>query len=131
MKRFEIAAMAAVLTFATACGNTAKGVEKDADNMGDKVAETTDRAANATANAAEGAGSSMGAAMETADVKAALIADTRVEADDINVDTNKDTKTVTLNGTVPSASQKQMAEDIAKAKAPEYKVVNSLTIKAK
>lgn len=128
MRRHTIA-LAAVIALASACSNTAKGVEKDADNAGDKVAAATDKAADATADAAGSAGSSMGAAMETADVKSALIADTRISAGNINVDTNKDTKTVTLNGSVPTAEQKKLAEDVAKAKAPDHKVVNNLTIK--
>ncbi len=128
MRRHTIA-LAAVIALASACSNTAKGVEKDADNAGEKVAAATDKAADATADAAGSAGSSMGAAMETADVKSALIADTRISAGNINVDTNKDTKTVTLNGSVPTAEQKKLAEDVAKAKAPDHKVVNNLTIK--
>jgi osmotically-inducible protein OsmY len=71
----------------------------------------------------------MGAAMETADVKTALLADTRVHATDINVDTNKDAKTVTLNGTVPSEAERTLAGEVATSKAPEYKVINKLTIK--
>ncbi len=130
MKRINTVALAGILAIATACGNTAKGVEKDADKLGDKAAAATDRAADATASGAQAAGSSMGAAMETADVKTALLADTRITATGINVDTNNDAKTVTLNGTVPTKAQKAIAEEIAKAKAPEYKVVNNLTVRA-
>ena len=131
MNRFNAFTVAAMLAVATACCNTAKGVEKDADNAGDNIAATTDRAADATASGAQNAGTSMGAAMETADVKTALLADSRISADDINVDTNNDMKTVTLKGSVPSAEQMRIAEDIAKMKAPEYKVVNNLTVKAR
>jgi osmotically-inducible protein OsmY len=131
MNRFNTFAVASILTLATACSNTAKGVEKDAENAGEKTAEMTEKAADATSSAAGSAGASMGAAMETADVKTALMADTRIDAGDINVDTNKDTKTVTLNGTVVSEAQKKLAEEVAVAKAPEYKVVNNLTIKPK
>ena len=130
MKRINTAVLAGILTLTTACSNTAKGVEKDADKMGDKAAAATDRAADATASGAAAAGSGMGAAMETADVKTALLADTRISATGINVDTNNDKKTVTLNGTVPSMAQKGIAEEIAKAKAPEYTVVNNLTVSA-
>jgi len=120
---------AALLVVATACSNTARGVEKDAENAGDKMSEATERAAEATESGAQNAGSSMGAAMETADVKTALMADTRISAGDINVDTNNDARTVTLKGTVPTADQRRIAEEIAKAKAPEYKIVNDLTVK--
>jgi hyperosmotically inducible periplasmic protein len=118
MKRFTMLAAAGALSFLAACGNTADGVKQDAENAADKTAE-------ASANA----GAAADAAMETADVKTALIADGRIDAGDINVETNKDTKTVTLNGTVASAEQKTLAEDIAKAQATGYAVVNNLTIK--
>ncbi len=58
-----------------------------------------------------------------------LLASTIGVASDVNVDTNKDTKTVTLNGSVRSAMQKSRAEAIAKDKAPGYTVVNNLIIK--
>lgn len=131
VNRISAFAIATFVAVGAACSNTAKGVSKDAENAGEKAAAATDKAADATANAAADAGSSMGAAMETADVKSALMADTRVDAGGINVDTNKDTKTVTLNGTVPSADQKKLAEEVAKSKAPEYRVINNLSVKAK
>ncbi len=131
MNRINTFAVATILTIATACSNTAKGVEKDAEKAGDQAAAATEKAADATASGAANATATVGAAMETADVKTALMADTRVDAGGINVDTNKDTKTVTLNGTVPTDAQKKLAEEVAKAKAPEFTVVNNLTIKAK
>ena len=131
MRQITTAFVATLLVAATACSNTAKGVEKDAEKAGDNAAAATDKAVDATASGAANATATVGAAMETADVKTALMADTRVDAGDINVDTNKDTKTVTLNGTVPSDAQRKLAEEVAKAKAPEYTVVNKLTIKAK
>ena len=121
--------MATLLVAATACSNTAKGVEKDAEKAGDQAAAATEKAADATASGAANATATVGAAMETADVKTALMADTRVDAGDINVDTNKDTKTVTLNGSVKSEAQKSRAEAIAKEKAPGYTVVNNLMVK--
>ena len=44
------------------------------------------------------------------------------------MDTDEDTKTVTLKGTVPTAAQKAPAERIAKDKAEGYKVRNKLTV---
>jgi osmotically-inducible protein OsmY len=110
--------IAAVLVAVSACSNTADGVKKDADSLGDK-----------TAAAATDAGNAMGAATQTADIKTALMADSTVDASGINVDTNGDTKTVTLNGTVANETQKMRAEAIAKEKAPGYTVVNNLTIR--
>jgi hyperosmotically inducible protein len=118
MKAIKTLGLATLVAFAAACGNTADGVKKDADNAADK-----------TADAAASAGAATGAAMETADVKTALMADTRVDASNINVDTNKDAKTVTLNGTVPTDAQKTIAGEIAAAKAAGYTVTNNLTVK--
>ncbi len=119
MKSIVTLGAAALLAFTTACGNTADGVKKDAENAADKTAE-----------ASADAGASVAGAKQTADVKTALAADTRVDASNINVDTNGDTKTVTLNGTVPTEAQKTLAAEIAQPKAEGYTIVNNLTVKA-
>ncbi len=118
MNRFMTVGFAAALAVVAACGNTADGMKKDSEQAADDAAQAT-----------SSVGASVDAAMETADVKSALIADTRIDASGINVDTNKDTKTVTLNGTVPADSQKTLAEEVAKDKAPDWTIVNNLTIK--
>jgi len=43
-------------------------------------------------------------------------------------DTNADTKTVTLKGTVPTAAQKAAAEKVAREKAEGCRVRNLLTV---
>ena len=118
MTRITLLLLASTLGFATACGNTADGAKEDTKN-----------AAEATSEAAASAGASMDAAAETADVKMALMADTTINASEVNVDTNKDTKTVTLNGSVKSEAQKARAEVVAREKAPAYAVVNNLIVK--
>ncbi len=118
MKRITLLLLASTIAIATACGNTADGVKEDTKN-----------AAEATSEGAASAGASMDAAAETADVKMALMADATIDASEINVDTNKDTKTVTLNGSVKSEAQKSHAEAVAKEKAPGYTVVNNLMVK--
>ncbi len=118
MTRFKLLLLASTIGIATACGNTAEGAKEDTKN-----------AAEATSEAAASAGASMDAAAETADVKLALMADATIDASEINVDSNKDTKTVTLNGSVKSAAQKTHAEAVAKEKAPGYTVVNNLIVK--
>jgi osmotically-inducible protein OsmY len=115
--RYMIAALAFAAT-TTACSNTADGVKKDANNAADK-----------TANAANATGNAMGGAMQTGEVKTALLADTRIDASDINVDTDETAKTVTLKGTVKADAQKTIAAEIATTKAAGYKIVNELTIK--
>lgn len=101
-----------------ACSKTAEGVKEDANAAADKTAE-----------AAASTGTAVGGAMQTGEVKTALLADTRIDASDINVDTDEAGKTVTLKGTVPADSQKTIAADIAMKKATGYKIVNDLTIK--
>ena len=118
MTRITLLLLAGTIGFATACGNTADGAKEDTKN-----------AAEATSEAAASAGASRDAAAETADVKMALMADSTIDASEVNVDTNKDTKTVTLNGSVKSEMQKSRAEAVAKEKAPGYTVVNNLIIK--
>jgi osmotically-inducible protein OsmY len=91
-----------------ACANTVRGVKQDTE----KVAEQTS------------------AATQTVDVKSALIADGRVDASNINVDTSASAKTVVLKGTVPTEQQKATAEAIARDKAEGYKITNQLTVAA-
>ncbi len=118
MRALTSAVAATLFALATACGNTADGAKEDAKNAADK-----------TADAAASAGSAMSGAMETGQVKTALTTDSRVDASDINVDTDETAKTVTLKGTVPADSQRTIAEAIAKEKATGYTVVNALTIR--
>ena len=101
-----VCALIVVAALSGACANTVRGVKQDTE----KVAEKTSAASN------------------TVDVKSALIADGRVDASGINVDTSAQTKTVVLKGTVPSADQKTTAEAIARDKAEGYKIVNQLTV---
>jgi len=102
----SVCALIVVAALSGACANTVRGVKQDTE----KVAEKTAAASN------------------TVDVKSALIADGRVDASGINVDTSAQTKTVVLKGTVPSADQKTTAEAIARDKAEGYKIVNQLTV---
>ena len=98
-----------VTLLAGGCANTAKGVKTDAEKNTEKVV----------------------AGAETVDVKSALIADGRVDASNINVDTVASTKTVVLKGSVPNADQKAAAERIARENAKGYTISNQLTIAPK
>lgn len=119
MRSIRIGASAMLLAFAVGCGNTADGVQEDTA----KAVENTAKAAEATTDA-------MGGALETASVKAAIIADPRVGAGDINVNTDEPKKTVTLNGTVTTAEQKRVAGEVAASKATGYTIVNNLVIRS-
>ena len=91
------------------CANTVRGVQQDAERATEKTV----------------------AATETVDVKSALIADSRVDASNINVDTIASSKTVVLKGSVPSEQQRRTAEEIARAQAKGYTITNQLTIAQK
>ena len=145
------------LALAPACSNTAEGVKEDsrqnaekarqeaqeikkesqdaahkigekAKEVGGKVAEGAKGATEEIKDAAKQVGSDVGAMKQTVDVKAALMLDKSIDASNIDVDTDADTKTVTLKGTVPSAAQKAAAERVAWDKAEGYKVRNLLTL---
>lgn len=85
-------------------------------------------AAGVRDSAAE-AGRAAGGAVQTVDVKAALAADSTVDASDINVDTLTDTRTVVLRGTVATDAERSRAEDIARRRAEGYTVSNQLTVR--
>lgn len=146
-----------LVVLSAACSNTADGMKQDAeenqraaaqasddarvraDAAGREASDAADRAGSAisgavrdarekTGDAAANLGETTGAAVQTMDVKAALIADRRIDASNINVDTDAATRTVTLKGYVPNAAQKTVAEEIASVKAEGYKVRNNLRI---
>lgn len=89
-----------------ACANTVQGVKQDAEKVTEKTV----------------------AAAQTVDVKSALIADGRVDASNINVDTSSTSKTVVLKGSVPTEQQKDTAEAIAREKASGYTITNQLVV---
>jgi hypothetical protein len=99
---------------------------------------TREPAADPAREAARDAGGAVGTAgraaagaTETVDVKAALMLDDGVDADDINVDTDGVKKVVVLKGSVPSAAQKNRAEQIAVREAKGYRVDNQLVVRAR
>jgi osmotically-inducible protein OsmY len=144
------AALLSVSLFA-ACQNTARGVEQDTERntaaardeareanaearqeareAGDTMDRAGDRVAQETRDATGTAGAALDAAAQTMQIKTALIDADNLDANDINVDTDGATKTVTLKGHVPTASQKAAAERIAKEKAPGYSVNNMLEVR--
>jgi osmotically-inducible protein OsmY len=144
------AALLSALLFG-ACQNTARGVEQDAERntaeaqqeareagaemkqeareAGSAAERAGDRAAQETKEAAGSVGATLDAAAQTMQIKTALIDADNLDANNIDVDTNGATKTVTLSGHVATASQKAAAERIAKEKAPDYRIVNNLAVK--
>lgn len=108
MNRFfaGLSALVVAASLTAACANTVKGAKQDTEKAVEKTA----------------------AATNTVDVKSALIADGRVDASNINVDTSASTKTVVLKGSVPTAQQKATAESIARDKAEGYTINNQLSV---
>jgi osmotically-inducible protein OsmY len=111
-----------------ACEDTSRAKEETRE-AADATKDAAGRAADKAGDAASDAGAAIEGAKQTFDVKAALTADTSIDASHIDVDTNGDTKTVTLKGTVPTAAQKAEAERIAREKAEGYRIVNDLTVR--
>jgi len=113
---------------AATCVACSERTEDKVEQKADRAEDKAEKAADATGNAVANGGRAADAAVETMDVKVALTLDKRVDASNINVDTDHVTKTVTLKGYVPSAEQKTWAGQIAVAKAVGYQVRNELTI---
>ena len=105
-KYFWSLALTAALAGSAACANTARGVVED-------TKENT---------------SAVRGGMETVDVKSAIIADKTIDAGAIDVDTYQEKKLVVLRGSVPTAAQKQKAEQIARDNAKGYTVENRLVV---
>ena len=103
-----------------AAGNVADA----AGNMTTAAGNEVQGAGNAVSNAASGVAGAGRAAVMTPNVKEAI--GDKMPNSGINVDTNGDTKTITLKGTVANAAQVKLAEATAKKEAPDYKIVNNL-----
>jgi osmotically-inducible protein OsmY len=108
--------------------DTAHRVGEKAKEVGGRIAEGTKSVGEKIKEGAKEVGSEVGAKKQTVDVKAALMVDKRIDASHIDVDTDADTKTVTLKGTVPTAAHKAAAEKVAREKAEGYRVRNQLTV---
>src|SRR5262249_23715222 len=133
VRRLSVWACAAgVMLFSTACRNTAAGLKRDTEENSKKAAveagKAADKASAATADAAQRAAEAAQAGTQTMSVKTALLADKRVTATGINVDTDTASRTVTLKGHVPSEEQKAVAEQIASEHSTGYRVKNELTV---
>jgi osmotically-inducible protein OsmY len=137
---------ALAIAAAAACDRTARGVKQDAEQaeaatrderakageaareLGREAKSAADKVANVAAEAGEEVAERASAAKVTVDVKAALMADPSVDATRLGVSTDYRTRTVTLNGYVATAAERDAAEAIAKKRAEGYKVVNNLTV---
>ena len=105
------------------------GIKEEAREAGAAAERAGDRVAAETKDATRSVGATLDAAAQTMQIKTALIDADNLDAGSIDVDSNGDTKTVTLKGHVPTAAQKAAAERIAKEKAPDYRIVNMLEVR--
>jgi osmotically-inducible protein OsmY len=151
-------AVVGLTVLTVACENTREGLEKDAKANRPKVERAAEQTAAATreaaqeikkaagpaaeqiregtAKAAQAAREQLGgvarvadAAQQTAQVKAALMADASVDSTTIDVDTQADTRTVVLKGHVRSEAEKATAGRIAAAKAAGFRIDNRLAVR--
>lgn len=131
---------------ASACENTARGVKQDAQQteaqtrderaeaketareLGNDAAKAASRVADSAAAAGEELAERASAIKEAIDVKTALMADPSVDATRIDVDTDYRTRTVTLNGYVPTHTERDMAEVVARGHAEGWKIVNNISV---
>lgn len=126
MKRLTLAGLPAlVLLGGLACSNTVEGLKKDAEEH--KVEEKTEKAAEAVTSAVKEAGREIKEKTLALDVKATLMADQRVDASRVHVESDDEARTLTLTGSVPTAAQKEVAGAIARSKSRDYRVRNLLT----
>jgi hypothetical protein len=63
-------------------------------------------------------------------VMSALMAETTLDSSGLRVATDEPLKQVLLVGQVPSARQRELAEQLARARAPGYEVRNGLEVSA-
>jgi osmotically-inducible protein OsmY len=99
-----------------------------AKKLGEKVGPEAKRIGDKVAEGAQSVGTGLSGAKETVAIKAALVADDRVDASHIDVDTDTDARTVTLRGRVPNAAQKAVAAQIAAKHAGGYLIKNDLRV---
>jgi hyperosmotically inducible periplasmic protein len=104
-------------------------LKQEAREAGNAAERAGDRVANETKDATHSVGATLDAAAQTMQIKTAFIDADNLDANNIDVDTDGGTKTVTLKGHVPTAGQKAAAARIAKEKAPDYTIVNNIVVR--
>src|SRR5918994_3228766 len=104
-------------------------LKQESREAGNAAERAGDRVGQEPREATRSVGATLDAAAQTMQIKTALIDADNLDANNIDVDTNATTKTVTLKGHVPTAAQKAAAERIAKEKAPDYRIVNSIVVR--
>jgi osmotically-inducible protein OsmY len=109
-------------------GEAGRAIGNEAKEAGGKIADEARVVGAAIKEGAKEVASDVGARKQTVDVKAALMVAKGIDASHISVDTDVQTKVVTLKGTVPTVAQKVAAENVAREVTEGYRVVNLLTV---
>ena len=145
---FILAIIAALsIGLVTACENTARGLQEDtaeaeadtrderaearetAREVGNDAAQAARTVGAMAAEAGEEVAERASAAKEAVDVKAALMADSGVDASRVDVDVSARTRTITLSGYASTDGERERAEAIARDKAEGYTVVNNIRVR--
>ncbi len=140
--KFYIAALVAIMALGlVGCKQTAEGVSEDTQRNVEKVEEGAEKVGETaeavgseikqeTKEAVKPVGDAISGGDMTLKVKTALVNAADLKITDIDVDTNGDTKVVTLKGSVPSEDQKKQAQTLAEATAGKgnSKIDNQFTV---
>jgi hyperosmotically inducible protein len=126
---FTVMAAAACDTTRDDMGGAAESAAEQGREAGEATSDAARDAGAAVERGVESAGETTAAATTTATIKSALLADQSIEGTDIDVDTNGETRTVTLTGTVATQAQKTAAERIAREHAEGYTIDNRITVR--
>jgi osmotically-inducible protein OsmY len=142
-QRIPLVLTLAIMVGAFGCQQTAKGLEQDAKKngasieagakeAGEQASQGAEKAAEAVSTATDSAAASAAAAAATLEVKTALMADKRVDASRIDVDSDGVLKVIHIRGMVVTAAEIPAATEIATAKAPAgWRVSNELVVAPK
>jgi osmotically-inducible protein OsmY len=107
---------------------TGSAIGQAAKEVGGTVADGAKEVATAVKDGAKEVAADVGAGKQTVDIKAALMAAKGIDSSHIEVETDANTRTVTLKGTVPTAAQRTAAERLARDHAAGYEIRNRLTV---
>lgn len=111
---------------AATTGQAARDADRKIDEAQAKADKKTDEAQKKAGETADNIGDATKDAALTAAVKSKFLADTKISGLKIDVDTRLGV--VTLNGTVPTAAEKQRAVAVAKETDGVKKVVDNLKV---
>jgi len=129
LRLVSIAAAVISLSIAGCSQETRDQYGAASQQAGQAIKKDTDIAGKEIKKAADNTKVAVDSDLETSKVKAALTSASGLEAKKIDVETDSQTKTITLKGSVPDAKQKAQAETIAKGiGGTEFKVIDNLAI---